>query len=176
MSRWPALGLVFALLVPAMAPAQSPAAAPDRLLDKMTGHWVLDGTIAGAKTTHDVDASWVLGRGYLQMHEVSREKDATGKTAYEAYVYLSFDPKTGQYACLWLDTTSNAGLTGGPIGRGPAVGDEIQLLFNSSDGTTFHTTFGYDRARDSWKWTMDGEDHGALTPFARVTLRRTPSR
>lgn len=68
--------------VPALALALfSLAQAPDpqrQLLDKLTGHWVLRGTIAKQQTTHDVDAVWVLDKEYVQIHEVSRERDAAG--------------------------------------------------------------------------------------------------
>jgi hypothetical protein len=57
------------------------------------------------------------------------------------------------------------------LGRGKRSGDEIALLFKSKDGD-FHTTFAYDKAGDSWKWIMDGEDGGKLVPFARAKLTR----
>jgi len=33
----------------------------DPLLDRLTGQWVLRGTIHGQQTAHDIDAAWVLG-------------------------------------------------------------------------------------------------------------------
>jgi len=38
--------------------------------------------------------------------------------------------------------------------------------------TSFHTTFVYDRATDSWQWHMDNDSVGVCRPFARVTLTR----
>lgn len=52
------------------------------LLEHMTGHWVLRGTIAKKPTVHDVDAAWVAQHRYLQIHEVSREKNADGQPQY----------------------------------------------------------------------------------------------
>ncbi len=46
----------------------------DALLDNFAGNWVLEGTIAGAMTTHDIVAEWIVGHQYLRFHEVSREK------------------------------------------------------------------------------------------------------
>ena len=63
-----------------------PANSPPELLDHFAGQWVLQGTIAGKQTTHNVQADWVLKREYLRLHEVSREKDAKGDPAYEAMV------------------------------------------------------------------------------------------
>jgi len=53
----------------------------DQLLDHLTGTWVLQGTIMGKETTHDVAAEWVLGHQYVRIHEVSREKNSQGLPA-----------------------------------------------------------------------------------------------
>jgi hypothetical protein len=50
---------------------------PDSLFDRLVGNWVLRGTIARQQTTHDVTFEWMLGRSYVQMHEVSRERART---------------------------------------------------------------------------------------------------
>src|SRR5438046_4678915 len=91
------------LLASARLPAQ--ALPPDSLFDRLIGHWVLRGTIARHATTHDVTFDWILGREYVQMHEVSRERAADGTPAYEAVVLFGRDPRSGEYACLWLDNT-----------------------------------------------------------------------
>src|SRR5262245_45740755 len=70
------------------------------LLDGMTGRWVLRGVIAKQQTTHDIDARWILDKGYVQIHETSREKDAKGKPQYEAIIHVVWDPKAGEYAVL----------------------------------------------------------------------------
>ena len=85
--------LVAATLMLPVVPAARQADPQRALLEKMTGHWVLRGTIAKAQTTHDVDAQWVLDKEYIQIHEVSREKDASGKPAYEAIIHVVWDPK-----------------------------------------------------------------------------------
>ncbi len=144
----------------------------DSLLDHMVGTWVLEGTIAGQQTTHDVDFTWVLAHQYLQFHEISRERNADGSPAYEAIVYIGWDQMTNQYDCLWLDVTGGGGLTGQGIGHAKKGGDLLQFLFKSGDGSLFHTTFAYDRADDTWQWLMDAEDKGKLQPFARVKLTR----
>ncbi len=144
----------------------------DSLLDKMAGKWVLQGTIANMQTTHDVDAEWVLGHQYMQIHEVSREKNPQGQPAYEAIVYIGWDQPASQYSCLWLDVTGGGGLSAQAIARAKKDKDRMEFLFTGSDGSPFHTTFVYDRSAQSWKWLMDGEVRGALEPFARVTLTR----
>jgi len=163
---------VLLTLSAASAVSAQTSTPPTELLDRMIGRWILEGTIDGKTTTHDVDTSWVLNGQYFQLHEVSREKDRRGQPAYEAIVYLTWEPSRGEYSCLWLDLTSNTGLSNGILGRAKPSIDELQLLFKYGDGNTFHTTFSYDRKSDTWQWKMDGEEKGKLVPFARVTLKR----
>jgi hypothetical protein len=144
----------------------------DTLLDHLVGKWVLKGVIDGKETTHDIAADWVLGHQYIQMNEVSREKDKNGKPEYSAIVYLCWEQKIKQYSCLWLDNTGNGGLSAAAIGHAKPNGDKIELVFKSSDGSLFHTTFSYDRLTRTWQWGMDGEEDGKLQPFARVKLTK----
>ena len=62
---------ILLLLACARLPAQ--ALPADSLFDRLVGHWTLRGTIARQPTIHDVTFDWMLGREYVQMHEVSRE-------------------------------------------------------------------------------------------------------
>jgi hypothetical protein len=87
----------------------------DSLLDRMTGEWVLSGTIAGKETTHDINVEWVLAHQYIQLHEISREKDSTGQAEYEAIVYIGWEQAIDEYTCLWLDITGNSGLSANAI-------------------------------------------------------------
>lgn len=166
------VGLV-AIVWPGHAVAQEQALR-DPLLDRLVGHWVMRGTIAGQATTHDVDVDWVLGHGYARLHEVSRERNPDRSPVYEAIVIIGVDPKEPGYACLWLDNTGSTGLTGDAFGHaGPAEGDSLAFLFKDPEGGVFHTTFVYERATDRWRWAMDAEGAGgALHPFARLTLSR----
>jgi hypothetical protein len=144
----------------------------DSLLDHMVGRWVLQGTIAGKETTHDIVAEWVLGHQYMQLHETSREKSRSGEAEYEAIVFIGWDQPSSQYACLWLDVTGGGGLSAQAIGHAKPNGDEIAFVFKGSDGSIFHTTFVYERSTNTWRWLMDGEENGKLQPFARVMLSR----
>jgi hypothetical protein len=164
------LGAIVGLLLASSLPAQS--LPPDSLFPRLTGHWVLRGTIARQQTTHDVTFDWLLGHEYLQMHEISREKDAKGGPAYEAVVLFARDPKTGAYACLWLDNTGVSAFDPAGVGRGSVAGDSVPFLFRYTATDRFHTTFVYDRAKDSWQWHMDNDSAGVRRPFARVTLTR----
>jgi hypothetical protein len=144
----------------------------DPLLDRLAGTWVLQGTITGEETTHDIVAEWVLAHQYMRIHEVSREMEANGMPKYEAIVFIGWDEPSEQYACLWLDVTGGGGLTGEAIGHAKRSGDELPFLFKVSDVYLIHTTFAYNRSSDTWQWNIDNERGGKHKPFARVTLQR----
>lgn len=159
------------VLVSFSASAQQPT-FQDPLLDHLIGKWILQGTIAGGETTHDIVSEWVLDHQYVRLHEVSREKNAKGQAAYEAIVFVGWDQPSSEYACLWLDTTGGGGISAQAIGHAKRSGDEIAFLFKGKDGSIFHTTFAYRKGNDTWRWLMDGEEGGKLQPFARVTLTK----
>jgi hypothetical protein len=168
---------VITVLVAAPGPhstQQTPAAAPNpqrELLERLTGRWVMRGTISGRQTTHDIDAQWVLEKEYVQIHEVSREKGPDGKPQYEAIIYVVWEPKAGEFACLWMDTTGIANFPPEGVGHAKPSGDRIAFIFKDPAGSV-HTTFAYDRVKNAWTWTIDNEAKGALTPFARLALTR----
>jgi hypothetical protein len=163
--------LTFVLIFPVFVKSQQITPA-DSLLNRMAGRWVLRGTIDGQETIHDIDAKRVLHGQYLEFSEVSREKDSMGKPKYEANVYLCWQEAKKEYFCLWLDNTSNEGITNQIVGHAKYNGDNIELVFKYNDTVQFHTTFQYHRVTDTWEWIMDGDENGKLTPFARVKLMR----
>lgn len=163
--------LLFVLVSPVTVKSQQ-ISQPDSLLNNLAGKWVLTGTIEGQKTIHDVDAKRVLNGQYVQIKEVSREKDEKGNPLYDAVIYICWQDAKKQYFCLWLDNTSNEGISNQVIGRAKQNGDKIEMLFKFSDANQFHTTFIYDRETDTWQWLMDGEENGKLQPFASVRLTK----
>ncbi len=168
------LSTTLALLLPASACSQD-AIPPRDLLDRLTGDWLLQGMIAGDPVTHDVTARWVLEGGYLQLHELAREKDETGRPAYEAIVIIAWEETAGEYQCLWLDTTGNTAFTGEVvIGRAEPSGNDIPFVFTDAEGGRFFNTFSYDEADDTWRWVLNSERDGELVLFADVTLQRQP--
>jgi len=163
------LRISFVVLVVSLGHAQPP---PETLLDHMIGSWILRGNVEGRETTHDVTAEWILGHEYVQIHEVSREKDAQGRPQYEAVILIERNPKSGEYACQWLDSTGGGALFTQVIGHGERDGDKIPFLFKMNDGSLFHNTFVYNSAGDTWQWILDGEEKGKLKPFARLELKK----
>lgn len=161
---------ILVVLAAARLPAQ--ALPPDSLFDRLIGHWVLRGTMAKKATVHDVTFDWKLRHEYVEMHEVSREREASGTPSYEAIVLFGRDPKSGEYGILWMDNTGTSAFDPAGTGHGKVVGDSIHFLFNYTKATSFHNTFVYNRAADSWQWHLDNDSLGVRRPFARVTLTR----
>src|ERR1700722_18594310 len=153
------------------ASAQGPT-RKDPLLDRLAGTWILQGTIAGQETTHDIESEWVLSHEYLRLYESSREKNTQGQPAYEAIVFIEWDQSSNEYRCLWLDSTAGGGLAA-PMAQGKRGNDEIAFFFRSNDRDSgVHTTFVYNKGTDTWNWLIDNEYLGKITPFARVKLTR----
>jgi hypothetical protein len=151
---------------------QSDANEPAALMNHLVGHWTMTGTLGGKQSVHDVEASWVLKREYVEFHEVSRERAAGAGPAYEAIVLLSWHVKTSEFMCLWLDNTAGAGLSPEGIARGRPSGNAIPLVFTLPQGESLHTTFNYDRSADTWRLTIDEVSDRKSDRFGDVTLRR----
>lgn len=156
----------------AFAFPQATEEGPQRaLLNKLTGTWVMRGTIAKKETTHDFVAKWVLEKEYVQIHETSREKDAQGKPLYEAIIYLSWDTNKNQFACMWLDTTAVSSFT--PVGIGHLGKDGKHIVFHFDQGNEgIETTFAYDEKGKSWTLNIDNVEPNKKSVFARLSLTK----
>lgn len=145
----------------------------DALMDKMTGEWVMTGTIGQEQVTHDVDVEWILKRQYIRIHEVSREKDADGEFAYEAWITIAWDLENAEYVVMWLDNTGTTNFAAEGVGHGKPDGDRIPFVWKFADGSGIQNTFAYDRENDTWSWSIDNVDKSKKpSQFARVTLKR----
>ena len=145
--------------------------AGNALLDKLVGAWVLSGTMAGKHTIHDVTASRTLNGNYVRLDEISRDRDAEGRPAYQATVFVGWNSRTKNYICIWLDSTAvaNVGVTCTAQPRPNA----IPFVFRDSRGRRFfENTFSYEVAANQWKWELNDLTHDKRTAFARVVLRQ----
>ncbi|HEY6843941.1 MAG TPA: hypothetical protein VI391_07220 [Thermoanaerobaculia bacterium] len=160
--------LLLAVCLPAFAQQQVKS---DYLFHHLAGKWVATGMIGKKHVTHDIDAMPVLKDAYLQLREVSREKDAAGAPQYEAIIFISFDKATGEFTCMWLDSTAGGGLSASGLAHGTPVGNAIPFFFGGlKDG--IRNTFTYLPDRDEWTWSIDNLSAEKATPFARLTLAR----
>jgi hypothetical protein len=162
--------LPLALFATSVGGAQQPP-VKSPLLDHLVGNWVLEGTIAGQATTHDVDAEWVLDHHYLRLHEVSREKNNRSLPQYEATIYIAWNEATKQYAAVWLDVYG--GISPSSVGLADTKENELPFIFKDDKGAVeFSNDFIYDVAADTWEWRMDNVVDGVAKPFGRVKLKR----
>jgi hypothetical protein len=158
--------LILGLAAPALA--QQPA-VNSPLLDHLVGKWVLQGTMAGQATTHDVNAEWVLAHHYLLIHEVSRQKNANGEPQYQATIYIGWNETTKTYACVWLD--DYGGLNTTSIGVANPTENELPFIFKDEKGEVdFKNDFVYDAKSGTWEWRLDNITNGVAKPFGRVKL------
>ena len=142
----------------------------DPLVEHMQGAWVMEGTIAGKPTVHDVTGEWVLQHQYMRLHEVSRERKPDGQPAYEAMIFIAWDGPTNSYGLVWLDDFGDVSRQS--LANATRTGQALPFVFHNIDGGATRTTFTYLPAGDRWTWTIDEDDHGKTTSFARVTLHR----
>ncbi len=139
------------------------------LLDHLVGRWVLQGSIAGQDTIHDVNAEWVLEHRYVRIREVSRQKNAKGEPQYQATIYVGWNEDTKDYACVWLDVFG--GLAPVSFGVASPKQNELPFVFKDDKGAiTFSNDFVYDAKANTWEWRMDNVANGVAKPFGRVKL------
>ncbi len=162
--------LTLALLAAPLTYAQqAPVDSP--LLDHLAGRWVMEGTMAGRPTKHDLDVEWVLDHHYLRIHEVSQEKKSNGQPQYEAMVFIAWNDEPKHYSCAWLDVYGSFSV--GSIGIAPPSDNELAFVFKNEKGEPdFSNDFAYDAKTDTWSDALDNIVNGVKKPFGRVKLTR----
>jgi hypothetical protein len=120
--------------------------------------------------THDVNVDWVLNREFIRIHEVSRDKDVSGGTGYDAWIYIVWDAKKSEYAVMWLDNTAATNFAAEGVGHAKPDGDRIPFIFKDAVGGGIHTTLAYDRANDTWSWTIGRPSSSGLSMIAYRNL------
>jgi hypothetical protein len=152
-----------------MMAQQAPVNSP--LLDHLAGKWLMQGTLGKQSATHELHAEWVLQHHYLRFQEVSREKNEKGEPQYEATVFVGWNEKTKQYACVWLDVYGGA--TAESIGFAKPKENELAFIFTDEHGeTSFSNIFIYDPKTDTWEDRLDNIVKGEAKPFARFKLTK----
>jgi len=148
---------------------QAPVNSP--LLDHLAGKWVMQGNVGKQAETHDFDAEWALQHHYLRFRETSRDKNDKGEPNYDATVFIGWNEKTKQYACVWLDVYG--GLTVASIGVATPKENELAFIFTNEHGeTSFTNTFIYDAKTNTWDNRLDNVIKGVAQPFARFKLTK----
>jgi len=163
--------VVAAALLLSAAPAFAQQATfNDPLVDHLAGKWVLTGQMDKGQVTHDIAAEWVLAHQYLEIDEVSREKNKDGSPVYQAKVFIGWDAGKKIYDCVWLDDYGS--ISTQSLGYAKPDGNSIAFVFhNRDDAGGFHTTFTWRPEKSAWSMDMDNvATDGKISPFARTTL------
>jgi hypothetical protein len=164
---------IFVVLFASVVVAQRPP-VNSPVLDHLAGKWVLQGTIGGKQTTHDIFAEWVANHQYLRLHEVSRDKMPDGNPQYDAFVHIGWNDEKKSYSIIWLDNFW--GIDPQSIGTAEPKENELLFLWKDEKGAVaFSNDFLYDPRADSWQWIMNNVVNGTNKLFGTVKLTRTRS-
>lgn len=157
---------------PLRSHAEEGAGWRDDLIDHLAGPWRLEGRIMGRDAHHAVRAEWVLSHQFLRIHEETDAGAPASERRYEATWFLGYDPLSERYVLHLLDVFG--GRYSETIGYGVRDGDAVRFVFEYPDGP-FHTTFGWNREKDTWQWLMEQKDKdGKWTVFGDLGLARLP--
>jgi hypothetical protein len=164
-SRRSAILLGGCLAGPLFAQAPAPPASP--VLDRLVGHWAMEGTVRGKQVRYRLEAAWTLQHRFVELHMLDTEHTPP---QYEARVFVGPDTLPNHVVAHWLDNTGAAYSV--PPATGQIQADSLTLDFPYPEGA-FHDSFVLDRVRDSWTIRLDARDKaGGWKRFAEYRAVR----
>jgi hypothetical protein len=144
------------------------AGPDDAFLGNLVGRWDLTRSIRGKEERNRVDADWAIGHRYVRLHMV----DVADPPRYEAIVMIGYDPSGERYVAHWTDSW---GAQYSGVGYGKRIGDTVDFVFPSPDGSRFHNAFTWEPGEKAWRSHMESESaEGKRSFFAEDRLRRLP--
>jgi hypothetical protein len=153
------------------ATAQQPTAFHDDLADKLVGEWNLEGSVMGRSAHHRIQAQWVLGHQFIEVHEQTSPDAPASESRYDAIWFLGYDDVHRHYVLHLMDLFG--GRYSETLGNGTRSGNELRFLFDYPDGP-FRTTWLWEPDARRWKWHMEQRrKSGEWTTFA--DFRMTPA-
>ncbi len=119
----------------------------------------MTGTVGDEEVTHDVYVDRILKRQYVRIHELSREKEADGEPAYEAWIHIAWDKENAEYVVMWLDNTAITNFAPEGVGHGKTRWrpDPFRLEIRRWKRHS-QTLSKYDRTNETWTWSIDNVD------------------
>lgn len=160
--------LLLFLFVSAPAIAQSPRAPvfSDDLLDNLVGEWKLVRKIQGRIAENVVKAEWVLNHQFFRI----QMRDIENPPAYEATVFIGWDPAQERYVVHWLDVFG--GKSSQTLGYGTRNGNTIKFAFAYPDHP-FVNTFSWNPEAKTWNFLMQQKNpNKSWSVFAEDNLSR----
>lgn len=119
------------------------ASLTEGVLGQFIGKWTITGKTRGRETTNGAQVQPQFNGAFVELHI----KDPTGRSPYEARVFLGEGPD-GSVIAHWLDGTG--GTSSRTLGHGRVAGDVVHLRFAYPEGE-MRNRLEYDRARDRWR-------------------------
>ncbi len=145
----------------------------DAFLDKMAGKWKLGGRFESQSVHHAVEVDWVLNHQFLSIHEKDSNPPKPGEVAYEATVFVGYEPSAKRYVAHWIDVFGGGSST---LGYGKLNGNDVEFLFDYP-GQPWRTTFRWQPESHSWVWLMASKNKaGEWKEEANMILTRAGRR
>jgi hypothetical protein len=159
-----ALTLFLAVGATYPAHAKEARSSDNAYLDALRGDWDMTGTLLGKPVKYHARGQRVLHGGFLRLHMI----DAAKVPAYEADLFLGYDPHADDYIGHWLDRFGAAGAR--VVASGKRTGQRLVILFPYADAA-FRDTFVYDPNTDAWSLVIESQKPGGeWSNFATYSL------
>jgi hypothetical protein len=166
----PVILMLLFLSVSVSAVAQSPRDQifKDDLLDNLVGEWRLVRKMQGRITENVVKAEWVLNHQFFRI----QMRDVENPPAYEATIFIGWDPMQERYVVHWLDVFG--GRSSQTLGYGTRNGNTIKFAFAYPDHP-FVNTFSWNPEARTWNFLMQQKNpNKSWSLFAEDNLSRIP--
>lgn len=138
----------------------------DDLLDNLAGEWRLVRKMQGRITENVVKAEWVLNHQFFRI----QMRDVENPPAYEATVFIGWDPMQERYVVHWLDVFG--GRSSQTLGYGTRNGNTIKFAFAYPEHP-FVNTFSWNPDAKTWNFLMQQKNpNKSWSVFAEDNLSR----
>lgn len=158
--------LFISACLPALAQGPRNQVFKDDLLDNLVGEWRLIRKMQGRITENVVKAEWVLNHQFFRI----QMRDVENPPAYEATVFIGWDPMQERYVVHWLDVFG--GRSSQTLGYGTRNGDTIKFAFAYPEHP-FVSTFSWNPEAKTWNFLMQLKNpNKSWSVFAEDNLSR----
>ena len=159
------LGFLF-VSAPAIAQGPRPQVFKDDLLDNLVGEWKLVRRMQSRITENVVKAEWVLNHQFFRI----QMRDVENPPAYEATIFIGWDPMQERYVVHWLDVFG--GRSSQTLGHGTRNGNIIKFTFAYPEHP-FVNTFSWNPEAKTWNFLMQQKNpNKSWSVFAEDNLSR----
>lgn len=134
----------------AIAPEHPQAARSPELafLDRLVGRWDVTRTMADGVAHNTLEARWVLGRQFVELHWLDRAEPPE----YEALVLVGYDTQRARFVAHWCDSF---GAGASCDGYGLREGERVEFRFDYPSGPFFNEFRWHP---ESGHWSFRGEN------------------